>query len=290
MINNLVSSIRQSSRGKGKGITWQVELNLPGVNGMADAYTYAFCATREIVDTIRRRWSRGARVDGSPAVYNHDTTLRRAAERYVLVARPNWKKYQQYIRTEVDPVAVTQGKHKKRALNRKAGEQGPVMPWYAQLAGRQRRILRVSKAKWSSYVRNIRRKYTARAGDFGGAGDIKSDRTSRRRYPHDTKVALNASGILVDSLHGKPRRGRQWTAADGRKMSVGAHVHLRVAKSRQRTAAWVGGLTQYRVDRVPSPQTQDIAERSIWWDADTVASAARAARLTWAILRLIGRL
>ena len=223
-------------------------------------------------------------MDGSAAPMNEDTRLRRQAEEYILRESPSYKQYQQFLRTDIDPGTGGTGKHRRRGQRRAAAGQG--LPWWASLrGGRQRRILRVRKEKWTKYVRSVRSKYRRTEVVVG---DVGKRRVKHTYTPKPKNPALNGSGLMIDSLSGRARKGRSWTAPDGRRMSAQAHVQISVARSRQRTAAWVGGLTQATMPTGMLPETQAVADQAVWWDTGTVERVFFAARLTWRILRLLG--
>jgi hypothetical protein len=219
----LVSSIKQSSRGKGKGFGWTVELNTPGVYGNIDSQTYAAIAVTEIIDAIRASWAAGRRVDGRPGAIKPDTRLRRRIQKFVLLDDPDFDHYHQYV---VDWIYLKMG-------------------WKGKTNTRARKMMQVSRDRYDKWKQDQFDRHMMRVP----AGEIGKGKVWRRYVPNPDGPAIDSSGLMKDGLRGKLRNAR--TATINKKpVVIRQHVELRVPKSRQRTAAWAGGLTQGNTDGI----------------------------------------
>ena len=257
----LVSSIKQSSRGKGKGFAWQVELRTPGVYGNIDSQIYGAIAVSEIIDTIRRNWRSGRRVDGRAGPMRSETRLLRKAQKFVIQQDPEYSDYMRYITTQVDR----------------------YVGWKARLANnRRRRLLYIREAKFDEWKNDVYKRHLMDVP----SGEIGKKRTTRRYMPDPDGPAIDASGLMVDGVRGKLRNART-ARIGGRSVVIRQHVELRVPKSRQRAAAWVGGLTQGDTDGITRtfahmPLTGAFVRDAVRWQ-----NLEKRATNFFAILRLL---
>ena len=264
----IVSGIKQSSRGKGKGVAWQVELDLPALAGTLDAKIFAASASSEIVDRIRERWSRGYSLRDAGGSLSQEGKAIRRAMREILIGSGDYDEYQKKIRLLEESMAGTSG-------------------------ARWLRLVQVRKERWAKYKRIVMKRYQARVPD----GEIGKKSVKRQYVPNEDDRPIMASGLMHDTLRGKYRRGRSWVAPSGRRMQANSHVELRIPKNRQYAAKWVGGLTGADVDAVTQtfahmPQTKALARNCVKWKraGDSVATAWQTLRLVYKITRLLGRI
>ena len=240
----LVSSIKQSSRGKGKGFAWTVQLETPVVYGSIDSRIYAAIAVSEIIDVIRNNWRAGRRVDGRPAPMRQETRLLRKAQKFVIQQDPEYSDYMRYITTQVDR----------------------YVGWKARLANnRRRRLLYIREANFDQWKNDVYKRHLMDVP----SGEVGKKRVTNRYTPDENGGPINSSGLMVDGIRGKLRNARTATIG-GKRVPIRQHVELRVPRSRQRTAAWVGGLTQGDTDGITRtfahmPMTKSFMENTIRW-------------------------
>lgn len=265
----LIKSIKQSSRGKGKGFAWTLEVNTPALVGNIDAHDIGAVAASEVIELIRTRWKDGKRVNGQAAVFHsEDQMLRRQAERYILRDNPSWDDYRVYVNDYI----------------------APKVGWKAMVAGRKRRKLMISSLRFESWKRHIFDAHIARipAGELG-------KKSTRRMYEPDlsNRNALKSSGMMIDTVRGKMRKARA-AKIGGKEISINEHIEIRVPKERQRTAAWVGGLTQSGIDNTARtlkdmPETKQVLDNAVAWQqpGQTATNVLFVLRLTYRVLKLL---
>lgn len=265
----LIKSIKQSSRGKGKGFAWTIEVNTPALIGNIDAHDIGAVAASEVIELIRDRWKNGRRVDGTEAVYHEQTQrLRRQAEKYILENNPRHEGYQQYVKDWI----------------------APQLGWKVLVVGRTRRKLMISKKNFNKWKHHIFKGYTARVP----AGELGKKATKRNYVPDPTAHgALFGSGLMIDNLRGKMRTARKGKIGD-KTFSINEHVEIRLPVNRQRAGAWVGGLTQSGIDNTTRtlqhmPETKATLDNAVAWQqpGQTAANALFVLRLTYRVLKLM---
>ena len=264
----LIKSIKQSSRGKGKGFAWTLEINTPALVGVVDAHDIGAVAASEVITLIRERWRNGQRVDGSSKPVKTDTRLLRRAQKYVMENNPSHEDYMKYITTEVDPY------------------EG----WRARLANtKRRRYLYIRAVNFNRWKLRVFENHVMRVpgGELGKKSHLAA------YIPIENNPAINASGMMVDAIRGKMRKARS-AKMNGKDISINEHIEIRLPLSRQRAGAWVGGLTQSKVDAATTtfrhmPETKAVMDNAVAWQqpGQTAVNALFVLRLTYRILRLM---
>jgi len=266
---DLVSSIQKSSRGKGKGVAWTVQLNLPAVVGNIDAKLYATIMASEIVDTIRAHWGRGMSLTGERQTLRAGQILLREMEAYIIRENPSYFEYQ-------------------RKINGAALGNGTM--GFDSDSREFRRTFRPKIINFERWKNNIKKSYQLRVTPDGEIGK----KTAKAQYiPDPGRPALFGSGLMVDALRGKFRNARG-ASVNGHGIRIEQHVELRLPKSRQHTAEWAGGLNSFSVGKMTEtfrymPETKAAMENAVRWQqigqvATNAFAMLRVARLAWRIL------
>jgi len=245
----LVDSIKQNSRGAGKGFSWAVSIQTPAVVGNINAKDYGIIASAEVIDLIRTRWGTGRRVDGEHAPYSRFQKARRRVEAYVIDNMGmTHSQYHAWLTDFVAELAAADlTKQKQKRENR----------YY--------RMFRVKEENFNKYKSNIQKNYRMTAPE----GEIGKKPGKIQYYPDEARPALAGSLGMVFNLRGKLKPGRK-ANMNGKSVEIKSYIDLRLPKSRQYPARWKGGLTSGKVDGVAEtfrymPQSQEYMRNAIKW-------------------------
>lgn len=269
----LVKSIKRNSRGSGKGFTWIVEVETPAVWGDIDAKKYGVVATSEVINSIRMNWIRGDRVDGHPADFQGaEQRRRREIEQFVIETNPDFDTYHEFVTKKIESEVIDKSM-KRQERKRQKYWQKYRPNWYA-FADFKRRIFK-------NYRMSI------------PSGEVGKKSVRAQYSPTPARPALYGSGGMVDTLRGKMKPGRK-AEINGKMVTINQGIELRVPKNRQKTAGWIGGLTQPSMDRLTSsfrhmPETRAALEQSIRWQnlQQTATNVFAIMRLTYLVARTL---
>jgi len=245
----LVDSIKQNSRGAGKGFSWAVAIQTPAVVGNINSRDYGIIASAEVIDLIRTRWGTGRRVDGQDAPYSRFQHARRMVERRILEnMEVTWGEHHSWLTDFVAELAAADNtRYRQKRENR----------YY--------RMFRVKEENFSKYKSKIQKNYRMTAPE----GEIGKKPGKMQYYPNENHPALAGSQGMIWNLRGKLRRGRS-AQINGKQVEIKSHIDLRLPKSRQLPARWKGGLTYGCVAGITEtfrhmPQSQEYMRNAIKW-------------------------
>ena len=269
----LVDSIKQNSRGAGKGFSWAIAIQTPALVGNINARDYGIIASAEIIDLIRTRWGTGRSVDGQSAPYSRFQHARRRVERRILENMSvTWGEHHAWLTDFVSELAAADD-----------------TPYRQKRENKYYRMFRIKEENFNKYKSKIQKNYRMTAPE----GEIGKKPGKIQYYPDENRPALAGSLGMVWNLRGKLKPGRT-AQINGKSVEIKSHIDLRLPKSRQRPARWKGGLTSGGVDGITEtfrhmPQSQEYMRNAIKWQqiGQRATNVFVMLRMAYALIRVL---
>ena len=250
--NTLVQKLDVRSKGKGKGFTFNMSLQIPALEGVIDAAEIGALAVAEFIDLVRKTWERGQVLPYRNRKMTVTMKKRRLLWNSLLRDMPTDKKsFNQMIK----PI-----KSQMLALVK---DQGDIDEIYSYMYNLDR-------------LDYLRTHYTMRKQIQKRITGIQKAKFETGMHPPnpDSSKAVDDSGIMSASLHGRFRKSSKYFNKDTKRMvHSAAQLILSVAKHRQRAAIRAGlssdnnsfFTNMMNVNKRDFKHTNDLLAHGIYW-------------------------
>lgn len=240
--NTLVKGMKIRSKGKGKGVRFNMELDIPDLRGVIDAEIIGSLAVSEFIDLILKTWERGMVLPHRKRKVTIQMKRRRLLWNAILRKLPNNRRE---FTAMIKPIAKD-----LKALVRDQGDWAEIYSY-------------IRKIDELNYIyTTIRPKYKLRQRTQRSIRGVQPSKfvTSVFLPDPDSNKAVVDSGLMAASLHGTYRRSRSYINKEGVTIKTYAQMVITVAKNRQSAAikAGLSSKSDYFFTNMMNKNTKDF--------------------------------